>query len=146
VARTGTDRGTVQSVSSDGERLETVAERADPPESRFIARFRHEGVAAGGDAARRDRQRLVIEDTRTFPGLVGTADGEAALADGILAAQSAPMVTRSGDVQAQAASFSRPDAGRPGPPQRGPAQAASAATAAAARCRRSPPLGCGQLP
>ncbi|MDO9712851.1 PAS domain S-box protein [Paracraurococcus lichenis] len=95
---TGTDRGTVQLVSSDGERLEIVAEHGYPPDSPFVAHFRHEGFAAGCDAARRQHQRLVIEDTRTFPGLVGTADGEAALADGILAAQSTPMVTRSGEM------------------------------------------------
>ncbi|WP_160939386.1 PAS domain S-box protein [Teichococcus coralli] len=97
-AFTRTDRGTVQLVSSDGDRLEIVAEHGYPPGSRFVTHFRHEGFAAGCDAARRQRQRLLIEDTRTFVGLAGTADGEAALADGILAAQSTPMVTRSGEM------------------------------------------------
>lgn len=94
---TGTDRGCVQLLSNDGKRLEIVAQRGYGPDSPFINHFRYEGFAEGCDVARVERRRLLIEDTTTFPGLVGTPEGEVALADGIRAAQSTPMISHNGE-------------------------------------------------
>jgi signal transduction histidine kinase len=94
----GTDRGTMQILRPDSGRLEIVAERGHGHSSRFIEHFRHSGFSQGCDAAKREKRRLIIEDVRTFPGLVGTEDGEATLADDILAAQSTPVITRKGEI------------------------------------------------
>jgi len=93
----GTDRGCVQLVSEDGTRLEIVAQRGYADDGPFISRFRSEGAAVGCDTARRQRARFVIEDLESHPGFVGTADGKAALADGIRAAQSTPLINRFGE-------------------------------------------------
>lgn len=98
VTFTNTDRGTIQLISADGELMEIVRERGYPPGSAFTEHFRSNGFAQGRDAARTERQRLIIEDTSTFPGLVGTADGEATAASGVAAAQSTPMVSRNGEM------------------------------------------------
>jgi signal transduction histidine kinase/ActR/RegA family two-component response regulator/transcriptional regulator with GAF, ATPase, and Fis domain len=94
---THTDRGCIQLLGEDGERLEIVSEQGFGPDSPFIRHFRHHGAAQGCEAARVQRQRILIEDSRDFPGLAGTADGAAALAEGILAAQSTPMISRKGE-------------------------------------------------
>ena len=94
---THTNRGCVQLLSEDGSHLEIVAERGHGPGSAFIERFRHRGFVQG-DVAHAQRGRLLIEDVRHFPGLAHTADGAAALADGILAAQLTTMVSRKGEV------------------------------------------------
>lgn len=93
----GTDRGCVQLVSEDGARLEIVAQCGYADDGPFISRFRHEGSKVGCDTVRRQRARFVIEDLESHPGFAGTADGEAALADGIRAAQSTPLISRSGE-------------------------------------------------
>ncbi len=94
---THTDRGCVQLSSEDGGHLEIVAERGHGAGSAFIERFRNRGFFPG-DAAHARHGRLLIEDVRQFPGLAGTPDGAAALADGILAAQLTPMVSRKGEI------------------------------------------------
>jgi len=93
----GTDRGCVQLVSEDGTRLEIIAQRGYAEDGPFISRFRYEGAVVGFDIVRRQRARLVIEDLESHPGFVGTPDGDAALADGIRAAQSTPLISRSGE-------------------------------------------------
>ncbi len=98
VTFTNTDRGTIQLISEDGNRLEIVRDRGYPPGSVFVEHFRSAGFAAGCDAARTQRRRLIIEDTSVFPGLVGTADGEAAASSGVRAAQSTPMISRNGEM------------------------------------------------
>jgi GAF domain-containing protein len=67
-------------------------------QDRFIQYFMHEGSKPACDAARRDRRRLEIEDVTTFPPLAGTPDREVALADGIRATNSTPMISRSGEL------------------------------------------------
>lgn len=94
----GTNRGCIQLVSDDGERLEMFAYRGYDEQDRFIQHFLHEGSRPACDAARRDRWRLVIEDVATFPGLRGATDREVALADGIRATQSTPMIGRAGEL------------------------------------------------
>jgi signal transduction histidine kinase len=94
---TRTDRGCIQLLGADGTGLEIVAQRGHAPDSAFIRQFRCKGLAQGDHVTRVDRRRLLIEDARAFPGLAGSADGAAALADGILAAQSTPMVSRKGE-------------------------------------------------
>jgi GAF domain-containing protein len=94
---TRTDRGCIQLLGADGTGLEIVAQRGHKPDSAFIRQFRCKGLAQGDHVTRVDRRRLLIEDARAFPGLAGSADGAAALADGILAAQSTPMVSRKGE-------------------------------------------------
>ena len=94
---TATDRGCVQLVSDDGERLEIFAQRGHEPDSPFIRHFLHEGSKPVCDAARSQRQRMVIEDVENFPPLLGTPDREVALADGIRATQSTPMISRKGE-------------------------------------------------
>ncbi len=84
-------------MSDDGKRLEMFAWRGYSDDSLFVEHFRYEGFEQGCDVARVERRRLIIEDTRTFPGLEGTEDGAAALADGILATQSTPMISRKGE-------------------------------------------------
>ncbi len=93
-----TDRGCVQLVSEDGERLEMFVVHGYGPGSPFVEHFMCEGSKPACDAARRDRARLIIEDAETFPPLAGTKDREVALADGIRATQSTPMVSRSGEM------------------------------------------------
>lgn len=93
----GADRGCIQIVSDDGERLEMVAFRGYDEQDRFIQHVMHEGARPACDAACRDR-RLVVEDIASFPALQGTIDREVALGDGIRATQSTPMIGRSGDL------------------------------------------------
>ncbi len=95
---TGTDRGCVQLVSDDGERLEMFAHHGYAAGSGFIKQFLRQGSKPACDAARQSGQRLVIEDVETFPGLAGTRDREVALADGIRATQSTPMISRTGEL------------------------------------------------
>ena len=95
---TGTDRGCVQLVSDDGERLEMYAWRGYTDDSPFVNHFRYAGLEQGCDVARVERRRQIIEDTTGFPGLEeGTEAGEAVLASGIRAAQSTPMISRKGE-------------------------------------------------
>jgi PAS domain S-box-containing protein len=97
---TGTDRGCVQLLNEDGTRLEVVAQRGYDHDSPFIAHFGCKGFVPGGDVAHAEHAehcRLLIEDIARFPGLAGTADGAAALADGVCAAQSTPMISRRGE-------------------------------------------------
>jgi len=95
---TGTRRGCVQLVSDDGERLEMVAHHGYAAGSGFVEHFLREGSKPACDAARQSGQRLVIENVETFPGLAGTKDREVALADGICATQSTPMISRTGEL------------------------------------------------
>ena len=94
---TNTELGCVQLLSEDGARLEMVAHLGYGPDSRFVEHFRFEGFAQGCDVARVERRRLIIDDTSTCPGLIGTKAGEAAAADGIRATQSTPMVSHKGE-------------------------------------------------
>jgi signal transduction histidine kinase len=94
---TATDRGCVQLVSDDGARLEIVAQRGFRQDSQLIERFRHRGLPQGSERARAERRRVLVEDTATFPGLAGTEDGAAALAEGVRAGQATPMVSRKGE-------------------------------------------------
>ena len=93
---TATDRGCVQLVSDDGERLEIVAQRGYGPDSPFIRHFLHEGSKPACDAARSQHQRMIIEDVENFPLLLSTQDREVALTDGIRATQSTPIISREG--------------------------------------------------
>lgn len=92
---TGTDRGCVQLLSSDGERLEMAVWQGYPDDSPFISFFRYEGLETGCEVTRVQRKRLIIEDTVGFEGLDGTAAGAATYADDIRAAQSTPLTSRS---------------------------------------------------
>ncbi|MCC5637698.1 response regulator [Nostoc sp. CHAB 5844] len=95
---THTDRGCVQLVSDDGDRLEMFAWRGYDEDSVFIEHFRHEGSKVACDMARQHDKRLIIEDTETFAPLVGTRDREVALAENIRATHSTPLVTRQGEL------------------------------------------------
>lgn len=95
---TKTERGCIQLVSDDGERLEMFAWRGYTDSSPFINHFRHEGSKVACDMARRHKERLVIEDVENFPPLAGTPDREVALAENIRATQSTPLVTRRGEM------------------------------------------------
>ncbi|MGI4869666.1 MAG: CheR family methyltransferase [Janthinobacterium lividum] len=89
-----TDRGCIQLVSDDGQRLEMYAYQGYEASNPFIEHFLHEGSQPACEAARRDHTRLLIEDVETFGPLLGTADREVALAEGIRATQSTPLITR----------------------------------------------------
>jgi two-component system CheB/CheR fusion protein len=106
---THTDRGCIQLVSADGSRVEMFAHRGyDDTTSPFVNCFRHRGFVQGYDAARVER-RVIIEDTRVFPGLAGTEAGAAAQAENLLAAQSTLMVSRKGEALGVLSThFSRP--------------------------------------
>jgi PAS domain S-box-containing protein len=93
---TGTDRGCVQLLSDDRERLEMAVWQGYADDSPFIEFFRYEGFENGCEVTRVQRQRLIIEETIGFPGLDRTEAGAAAYADGIRAAQSTPMTNRLG--------------------------------------------------
>lgn len=95
---TKTERGCIQLVSPDGERLEMFAWRGYADSSPFINHFRHEGSKVACDAARQRGEQLIIEDIENFPPLEGTRDREVALAENIRATQSTPMVSRRGDM------------------------------------------------
>lgn len=88
---TGTDRGYVQLMSEDGERLELFATRGYKAGSPLIAHIQNYGSKPAYDGA-----RLIIADLETFPSLAGTMDREAALADGVRAAQSTPIIGHDG--------------------------------------------------
>ncbi len=94
---TGTDRGCVQLLSPDGERLEMSVWQGYADDSPFISFFRHEGLKSGCEVTRVQRQRLIIEETVGYAGLEGTEAGAATAADGIRASQSTPMAGRSGE-------------------------------------------------
>jgi PAS domain S-box-containing protein len=94
---TSTDRGCVQMLSDDGQRLEMFVWQGYTNDSPFISFFRYEGLETGCEVARVQRQRLIIEETLGFPGLEGTAAGAVAQADGIRASQSTPMTSRAGE-------------------------------------------------
>jgi PAS domain S-box-containing protein len=94
----GTDRGCVQLVSEDGERLEMFVHRGYGPESEFIRHFLRAGSKPACDAARQNQQRTIIEEVATFPALLNTEDRRVALADGVCATQSTPMISRKGDL------------------------------------------------
>jgi PAS domain S-box-containing protein len=94
----GTDRGVVQRVSADGERLEFAAHLGYGEGTRFTEHFRFEGSKAACDSARRHHQRMIIEDIAAFPALAGTVDREIALAEDIRATLSVPMVSRTGEL------------------------------------------------
>jgi PAS domain S-box-containing protein len=94
---TGTDRGCVQFLSGDKQRLEMFVWQGYPDDSPFINFFRYEGLEAGCEVARVQRKRLIIEDTVGFEGLEGTEAGAASAADGIRAAQSTPMTSRANE-------------------------------------------------
>jgi PAS domain S-box-containing protein len=93
---TGTDRGCVQFLSDDGERLEMFVWQGYADDSPFISFFRYEGLEVGCEVARVQRQRLIIEDTEGFAGLEGTDAAVAVRADKIRASQSTPMTSRAG--------------------------------------------------
>ncbi|MBW4524340.1 MAG: PAS domain S-box protein [Phormidium tanganyikae FI6-MK23] len=94
---TSTDRGCVQLLSDDGERLEMAVWQGYADDGPFISFFRYEGLRTGCEVARVYRQRMIIEDTVGFPGLDGTDAGAASHAEGIRASQSTPMAGRSGE-------------------------------------------------
>lgn len=94
---TATDRGCVQLLSPDGQRLEMAVWQGYADDSPFISFFRYEGLETGCEVTRVQRQRLIIEDTVGFEGLEGTEAGAATAADGIRAAQSTPMTSRSNE-------------------------------------------------
>jgi PAS domain S-box-containing protein len=94
---TGTDRGCVQFLSDDGQRLEMFVWQGYPDDSPFINFFRYEGLEADCEMARVQRKRLIIEETIGFEGLAGTEAGAASYADGIRAAQSTPMTSRANE-------------------------------------------------
>jgi two-component system CheB/CheR fusion protein len=95
-----TDRGCVQLVSaddhhSDGHQLKMYAYHGYEADSRFVQHFQPEGWPVRRDTARRDAARLLIEDVETYPPLLSSSDREVALAEGIRAIQSIPLLTRS---------------------------------------------------
>jgi PAS domain S-box-containing protein len=94
----GTDRGCVQLVSDDGERLEMFVHRGYGPESGFIRHFLNAGSKPACDAARQYQQRTIIDDVATFPALLGSEDRRIALADDVRATQSTPMISRKGEL------------------------------------------------
>ena len=94
----GTERGTMQLVSEDRERLEIVAHHGYGRGTGFTDYFLRQGSEPACDAVRRARQRLIIEDLETFPALLGTPDREVALAENIRATTCTPMATRNGEV------------------------------------------------
>jgi PAS domain S-box-containing protein len=91
---TNTDRGCIQLVSDDGQRLELVACQGYEEGSQFRQHFLHEGLWPAGEAAQHDRTRLLIEDVETYAPWLTTSYRELALAEGIRASQSTPLVTR----------------------------------------------------
>ncbi len=94
----GTDRGCVQLVSDDRQRLEIVAHHGYGPDSEFIRHFLKQGSEPACDVVRRQSRRMIIEDVETFPQLVGTKDREVALAEGIRATCCTPLVSRGGEL------------------------------------------------
>lgn len=95
---TGTDRGCVQLVSKDGERLEMFVHRGYESDSPFIRHFLKNGSKPACDAARQNQQRTVIDDVATFPALLDTEDRRVALADDVRATQSTPLISRKGEL------------------------------------------------
>jgi PAS domain S-box-containing protein len=92
---TNTDRGCIQLLSEDGQRLEMYACQGYREGSPFIQQFLHVDWQAADDPAHPDRTRLLIEDVETYPPLLDTTEREVALAEGIRAIQSTPLITRS---------------------------------------------------
>lgn len=93
---TGTDRGFVQLVNEDRERLEIVAYHGYSPESVFIQHCLKQGSEPASDVVRRHGQRMCIEDVATFTSLESTRHREIFLAEDIRATCCIPMISRKG--------------------------------------------------
>ncbi len=92
---TGSDRGTMQALDIASGELWLLEARGMPEELRNrSARLRPGGATSCGEALRRGER--VIVDYATGEGVAGTEDARTHLEAGIRAAQSTPLVTRSG--------------------------------------------------
>jgi PAS domain S-box-containing protein len=98
VELTGTDRGVVQRVSDDGERLEFAVHHGYGEGTRFTEHFRFQGSKIACDAVRAHRRPMIVEDVANHPGFAGTIEGEIAAAEEIRATLSVPMVSRTGEL------------------------------------------------
>lgn len=94
---TGTDRGWVQLVGPDGRRMETFIARGYAEHSPLLARLRRGGLEQGGEVARAERRRMIVEDAGALPGM-DEGDRAALRAEGVMAMQCTPMISRSGEV------------------------------------------------
>ena len=93
-----TDRGCIQLVSDDGERLQMQAYRGFEENNPFIRLFRYEGSKAACDLVRRHRKRMLFEDLENMPALAGTRDLDVCLSQGMRASQSTPLFNRKGEL------------------------------------------------
>jgi PAS domain S-box-containing protein len=93
-----TDWGTVQLISDDGTRLETVAQCGYAPDSALLVQYRQQAFAAVLHALRTTRAAHLVEDLALNADVADTLEREAALAEGIRAAVHAPMFTSSGRI------------------------------------------------
>jgi PAS domain S-box-containing protein len=96
LAEAKTDRGTIQLLVPGTRELRIVARKGLTPQ--FIGFF---GITAEGHAAcglaMKEKRRIVIDNVATSPLFAGSPGGSVLLAEGILALQSTPMLSRSGE-------------------------------------------------
>ena len=63
----------------------------------MLARLRRGGLEQGGEVARAERRRMIVEDAGALPGM-DEGDRAALRAEGVMAMQCTPMISRSGEV------------------------------------------------
>lgn len=95
---TKADKGTLQLLQPKTQKLQILAARGfDDSAARSFASTDRSAATSCAQALR-DRQRVLIRDYATDPRVAGTEEARAHLAMGIHAAQSTPLITRSGTI------------------------------------------------
>jgi PAS domain S-box-containing protein len=97
IAITAADMGNIQLLDRDTGTLKIVASRGfEEPFLKFFGTVRGSQGACG--AALQSGERVVVEDVTTSPAFVGTTSLDVALAAGVRAVQSTPLLCRSGRI------------------------------------------------
>ena len=93
---TQTNKGNIQLVNAEGSCLEIIVHQGHS--QAFLNHFSKSGSEAICESARREKQRVIIEDVVLVPTLQGTADLDIFHHDGIRAVQSTPIINRQGQL------------------------------------------------
>jgi PAS domain S-box-containing protein len=93
-----TNRGCIQLVSEEGEKVEMFACKGFDEHDRFIQHFLHTGNQSDSNSTPINRSRVIIEDVEKSDTLLSGSDREVALSEGIHAIQSTPIYSRNGEL------------------------------------------------
>lgn len=105
----GTDRGYLQLVGDDGERLELFVWRGYANGSPFLEHLRNQSAHTGCLQAGKQHRRLILDDLEHVAPSAGTPEHNIALAEGIRASQSTPLINQEGELVGRLSTqFDRP--------------------------------------